>query len=1080
MIAGAADLPLSPLRAALLGLLATEPDYGVSTARAIHLLWRSAPSGRLKHRISQLVYSLNRRFPERLIVRKGHRHFLSDAVATDYGVLLAAIASNRLTEAAELLRRGFLSELTRPPSEAFSEWLEDTRIDLRARIRQAAATRWTRLTGHGRWRRAAEPAQALLSLDAYDEQALRMLIRAEAMSGRVREAEATFHSFMERSAMGKRDWTPETETLSLLGHIREMPARTGRKIGARPADTPPLIGRSEELAAISAAMLSRPGQGMRVVVIRGERGVGKTRLVEESLATGMLDGIRILRTRASELERGFFLNSILEALRSADIDADVRNLAEPWRGIVLELLPEVGSAPETSSGMTAMEAGRVHRRYLEAISQLLVAIARERPTILFIDDAHRVDADSAAVLRHVAERWPSLPLSVTLAASTGNPRDEDPVARLLGGSLLQCQPTEFSLGTLTREAAVELVDTLAGDNLGAKERDRIVQLSDRNPFFMLELANQSRKGQRLPQLDPDDFVPVPQTIARVFAGRLRALDDDAERVLQLLAVLGRPLCVGDLSRLADRSRDSTVQALDRLQHARLVGLNGRWFAVRHELIRHVVCERMNTARIVWAYGRVARFLEDGKSPATPADLAVHYHHARMRTSALRHAVAGARAAEESGSFAEASKLYALARHNTDDPRIQARMSARRARLDHRRRDVEDGPRRLAAAAFQLRNVHRPQSALIADIQRLDLLVSGGSCAPQEAAARIRKLGRTAERKKHWRAVAKAIDTELHIHRREGRGIEADNVADRAGKLLNRAESRYRGCLHASLALHHQGDLDAGLEHAREAIAIARQARAPNELLRALGRLVAIQGARGLITDPETVSAVEEGEALARDGHDFVEHYNLLAGTAAGYRAIGLLDQAHEWFSRAGTTLTHVNTCEAHVSLQCKLGELALEAKKLDQSAVHFDRARKYWTPGMGRYLGIIGHSGAGLIALRLGDLSLARQMAEHISRPPVTWFDDPWVFALFKAQLCEWRGVTAEGVDSISKIARLIETSLPAHWARLKFTEALLRLRHSLPGRDEVADTAAKAAGDLGNERWIGILEAARKRGRAR
>ena len=466
LLAGTRDLALSPLRAALLALLATAPD-GVSTARAIGLLWQPAPSSRLRHRISQLIYSLNREFPERLVVRKHDRQCLSAAVATDYSVLLAAFSDQRLVEAAELCKRGFLSELTKSPSDAFSEWLDETRLRLRSRIRQAAVEQWTRLTGQGRWHRATDAARVLVSLNPYDERALRMLIRAEAMSGRVGEAEAAFHSFVERSEMGNPEWAPHAETLSLVGHLHDMPGQAGRESAARAMDGHPLIGRSEELAALSGAMLPRPGDGLRVVVLRGERGIGKTRLAEEALAQGLLTGIRAIRSRATSRRQVSFLDTLLDALRSSDLDAEISQLAEPWHGILLKLLPKVPSGTESSAESGAAAAGRSNRRCLEAVRRLLMEVTRNKPTIVFIDDFQWADSDSVAGLQYVLERWPSLPLAVTLATRADSLREKDPVSRLFGGSLLRYEPSEFLLGELTREAAAELVDTISHDRMEA-------------------------------------------------------------------------------------------------------------------------------------------------------------------------------------------------------------------------------------------------------------------------------------------------------------------------------------------------------------------------------------------------------------------------------------------------------------------------------------------------------------------------------------------------------------------------------------------------------------------------------------
>ena len=265
----------------------------------------------------------------------------------------------------------------------------------------------------------------------------------------------------------------------------------------------------------------------------------------------------------------------------------------------------------------------------------------------------------------------------------------------------------------------------------------------------------------------------------------------------------------------------------------------------------------------------------------------------------------------------------------------------------------------------------------------------------------------------------------------------------------------------------------------EAIAIARRMRAPDDLLRALARLVSIQGARGLMADPEVTSAVEEGEKLGGR----LQPISSITTTCWSVQvpdtaAIGRLDEARNWLAKAGPLLAGVNVCEAHVSLECKMGELALAARELDLGVAHFARARQLWMPGMGRHLEIISHAGASLTALHTGEVFEARAMAADIPEPPASWFEDPWVFALFKARVCKWRDSIGEGADAISDIAMLIETTQPAHWARLKFEEALLRLRHSLPQRYEVTETAAEAAADLGIDRWVRLLKAARRRAR--
>ena len=1077
LILGSSHRSLSPLQGALLGLLASEPDESVSVGRAIDLLWKPAPPDRLRHRISQLVYSLNRGFSQPVVVKTPDRYCLGASIGTDYRAMEDTISNGQPEEAAELFRRGFLSELTTPPTDAFSDWLDAKRLELRAQIRQASVEQWTRLTHQGRWRWAVAPARALLSLDPDDERALRMLMRARAMSGRVREAEAAFLSFVEREELADKAWAPDAETLSLLKRTRTLRSKTGTGGVTRFESQPPLVGRDDELSALSAAMFPRPADGLRLIIIRGERGAGKTRLVEEALARGLLTGVRVLRSRSSEFERGILLNSILDALATPDVASDIPKLPDRWRSTVHELLPELSSGQDAAPTPTSLEPDRVPRRWFEAIRQLLLVITKSDPTIFFIDDFHWVDPTSVAALRYVGRRWPSLPLAVVLAVQTECLQRDDHVSRFLADPRMECEPTELELAEISVDAAHELVEALAETPIAARTRDRIVELSDQNPLFILELARQHLAGRGLPRLDADDILPLPLPLARVFAGRLARLDDDAERALNVLSVCGHPKCARQLSKLAGLSTEACVEALERLQRCRLVSWRPHGFIVRYKLIRHAVYGRMSLVRRTWVHGQVARDLEKAESESTPRELAMHYHRARMRGRALQHALSGARLAEESQAVAEAAELLALAGRNTDDPLERAKISIRLARLHYLRRDPENAPSRLAEAALRLRQGHRPQSALVAEIQRIDMLAITGNCSPGESAVQARACGRNAEQASHWRAYVKAVDLELQIHRRGGQAGKADALIAHVREHLDQVELRSRGSLHASLALHHAGDFDAAVRHVRKAIHIARRTRAPNQLLRALGCLLAIQGVRGLIGHPEATSAAEEGESLGAESDDFVERFNLLANVGTGYLAIGLRDRARNWFAKAETALAQVHMHESHVALACKLGELALAERELEEAVGHFSRAQDCWTPAMGPYLGVISHSGAGLAAVLLGHLDRARTMETRLSEAPACWFADPSTFVLFKAKMNEWCGLQRRAADLISETAQQIETSQPAPWAKLKFEEARVRLRHSLPLREETADEAVRAATHLGIDRWVQVLEAMRRRG---
>ena len=164
---------------------------------------------------------------------------------------------------------------------------------------------------------------------------------------------------------------------------------------------PPLVGRADELAVLSAAVRSVQGTGLRIVVVRGEGGMGKTRLVEEALAGAPLDGVRVLRGHSSEFERDIPLNPILEAFMEPEIGAYIQELEDPGRLVLLALMPEFHHGPGPLPELPYIQPGSVPRRLFEAIRQLFVSVARDAPSIVLVDDFQWVDETSVAALEYL-------------------------------------------------------------------------------------------------------------------------------------------------------------------------------------------------------------------------------------------------------------------------------------------------------------------------------------------------------------------------------------------------------------------------------------------------------------------------------------------------------------------------------------------------------------------------------------------------------------------------------------------------------------------------------------------------------
>ena len=179
----------------------------------------------------------------------------------------------------------------------------------------------------------------------------------------------------------------------------------------------PLVGRDEELAVLREALAeSADGHG-RFVLVSGEAGIGKSRLLEEVAATASATHV-VLTGRAVEGGGAYrpVADALVGALR-AGLDVTPASLG-PYGPALARLLPDWSSVAGASSAEPGVDPGLVLG---EAVARFLGVVGRGRPCLLLLEDLHWADADSWAVLAHVAVVVPSLPVVVVATMREDEP-----------------------------------------------------------------------------------------------------------------------------------------------------------------------------------------------------------------------------------------------------------------------------------------------------------------------------------------------------------------------------------------------------------------------------------------------------------------------------------------------------------------------------------------------------------------------------------------------------------------------------------------------------------------------------------
>jgi DNA-binding CsgD family transcriptional regulator/mRNA-degrading endonuclease toxin of MazEF toxin-antitoxin module len=328
-----------------------------------------------------------------------------------------------------------------------------------------------------------------------------------------------------------------------------------------------LVGRAAELAILIEALEAAAGGHGRVVLVRGEAGIGKTRLIE-ALAEGAAPSHVVLTGRA--VPGGGAYRPVAEALvgllRSGT--AVPPEALGPYREPLGRLLPD-WSAPGDRLGEQDADPALVLG---EAVARFLAEVGRERPCLVVLEDLHWADADTVAVIVHLAAAVRGLPVLVAVTA-----RDDEPGAHVTTTLAQAPDVLPLVLGRLPDEAVAELAAEL-GVSIDPATLGRVTDRAEGLPLLVEELL-----------ADPDAVSgPVPPTFAALVGSRLGGLPDPHRRVVAAAAVLGLTPDWSLLGRVTGAAEDDVLAALRAADEAHLLAARDATLRWRHALTRDAV------------------------------------------------------------------------------------------------------------------------------------------------------------------------------------------------------------------------------------------------------------------------------------------------------------------------------------------------------------------------------------------------------------------------------------------------------------------------------------------------------------
>lgn len=628
----------------------------------IGILWGDMDEAKARNAFRQALHRLRTVLGEEALPQNPDFLEIAGAagIATDVATFEAAVDAGDFDRAIASYRGDFLTgfDVSEP---AFDAWVEAKRNRYRTRFRDVLHAAIRINLERGELARALELTKMLGDADASDADGALLHATTLLSAGRRVEALHFLERFEKRHQLDLGGAAPVS--------IREMAARLRRPSGESATNGPrtreKFVGRDEELTTLLAAMSGLSSGKRSLILLEGESGIGKTRILDEFFTRSKDLGTALLllgRERAAG--SGIPFASIAEALRGT---LDAPGLAGTGQHLLAEasrLLPQLRdqfSLPPTSD--VADDAGRL--RFFEGIAALLDSVAYEQPVCIALDDFHNCSEATFQLVHYLIERLRNAPVLFLLTARRipefESRRKE--LLRLISGD---AKPGIITLGSLDKRAARSIVCQFLGAGLDDGRIDQIVEAAGGIPYRISEISQRALAG------DSIGGTPVP--IRDVLWTRLQRCSQSDQRLFVASALLDRPASIRLLAAAAHLSEKNALDAALTLEREGLLLQRPEGVVPSHDFAGELALEGTGPAGRALLAGWLAEALEHDRS-GSAAELANLFTLAGRREKAFEFSRAAAHDAVRAGEFDAAVKHFKIALATAPTERDSAQITA---------------------------------------------------------------------------------------------------------------------------------------------------------------------------------------------------------------------------------------------------------------------------------------------------------------------------------------------------------------------------------------------------------------------
>jgi len=664
----------TPRLQSLLAYLLLRRAAPQSRAHLAFLFWPDTTESQARTNLRYLLHHLRRALPDAdtyLVASVQTLQWRPDALfdldVAEFDAALAqaeqAPQASDPTVAREVLERAIALYKGDLLPSCYDDWITPER----ERLRQAylgALERLARMLEEQRdYQAAIGYAQRLLRHDPLHEDTYRHLIRLHALDGDRAGALRVYHT-CTTVLQRELDVEPSAATREAYEQLLGAESQPSPAVPSTTAFSP-LVGREKEWGQMLRTWRAvAAGGGSHVLLLCGEAGIGKTRLVDDLVQWAARQGIACASARCYAAEGELAYAPVTAWLRSRPSAP----LSDVWLAEVARLLPEVLAQRPDLPRPVALTESWQRERLFEALARAILGTTQ--PLLLAIDDLQWCDRDTLEWL-HFLLRFDRR--GRLLVAGTYRPEaieNGHPLVSSLQALRAEAQMTEIDLGPLDQAATQTLAERIAGVELSSGTVHRLYRETEGNPLFVVEtvraglpVPEQKVNGGTVPGFAHESLpgdVGLPPKVRSVLEARLAQLSPTGRELAELAATIGREFGFRLLAQASGWDEEPLVRELDELWRRRIVRERGAdAYDFSHDKLREVAYGGTSAARRRLLHRHAALALEAlyaAELDPVSHQVAAHYERAGLPHRAAPYYLRAAKVAHQVYANEEAIAL----------------------------------------------------------------------------------------------------------------------------------------------------------------------------------------------------------------------------------------------------------------------------------------------------------------------------------------------------------------------------------------------------------------------------------------